>query len=158
LMIDLFSKLDSDQKSIVEAKFKKLGISDEDIASSLEDMLSGKPEDPPIKQRLPKKQERVVNAWRIPAPDGSSLLFETQDGIFWQLCDVGLGWSRYNKPDPSWSKQAEIQRHLPATMIPRPRNSAPWSYDLQLDNRMVLCIRPHAKGFGWQLRRKTLTA
>ena len=94
----LFSKLDEQVSDYFKPKFHQLGITDEMLQNSFDDILSGKPPEPLLRKRKLKKQERLVHVWEFKLPDGTlPLIFETQDSCLWQLCDIGLGWTYYNR-------------------------------------------------------------
>jgi hypothetical protein len=109
---------------------------------------AGEPTDPLLSQRFPKKQERLVRAWNVP-----TLVFQSADGVLWQLCDVGLGWTAFESSQPNWTTNAEVQKHLPATVISRPSSSAHWNYNFELRNNILLSVRFSSKdaAFCWNL-------
>jgi hypothetical protein len=155
----LFHNLDLEVTEVNYPRFNAFGISDEEFAASLKKTIAGNPMEPLPEQRLPKKQERLVRAWDVPTSNGLALVFETEDGLLLQLCDVGLGWAYFDPPQCNWVINGRIQPHLPATVISRPESSAPWNYDIELANKMLMCVRisPKDKAFRWTVRRKKVS-
>lgn len=151
--LELFSHLNAEVHIILEPILKKIGITDEAIQESLEEVVAGE-DDSLMSQRALKKQEMIINIWNVPTPVGGiALLFETDDHELWQLCDVGLGWTFYNEPQPDWKINDKLQPHLPASINPRPKGSAAWTYEFQLNNA-VLWIKPGhlPQTFSWGIR------
>lgn len=154
-MSDQFHQLDEKCTQRFAKKRKELGITDEVIHSALEECLAGKPMDPLPTQRKLKKQERVVRAWEFTLPNGQKpLVFETEDGCLWQLCDVGLGWTYYDRIRPDWTVNETIQQNLPANINPRPKDYKPWNYEFKLANKAILWVKPgdRERSFRWGLR------
>ena len=153
----LFSKLNNEALKYFELKFKALGLTDEVFQEALGDILSGKPMEPLPQKRKLKKQERLVRVWEFKLPDGKiPLIFETEDGCFWQFCDVGLGWTYYNQIGPDWKENKIIQPYLPANINPRQTSWAPWNYEFRLAKGAVLWVKPgnRERSFKWGLRTK----
>jgi hypothetical protein len=80
-MSSLFNNLDSEVTEITFARMKALGISDEKVTNALEVILAGEPMESLPSLRLPKKQERIVRAWDVPMPNGSTLVFQSEDRL-----------------------------------------------------------------------------
>jgi hypothetical protein len=140
-LANLFRKLDHDIEDFLQPKFNAYGIDEKLIQLSLNEVMAGKPMDPLPNKRYPKKQERIMRAWNVKGEDGKfTIIFESDDGILWQLCDVGLGWSAYDKPEPGWEIDKKLQKYLPATINPRPQISEPWNYAFQLSAKSVFWI------------------
>ena len=75
-----------------------LGLTDEIIQQMSYEILLGLHDENQITQRKLQKQERVINAYDVKINDGLiAQIFETDDGCLWQFCDVGLGWSIFEK-------------------------------------------------------------
>lgn len=155
---DLFSDLDEDIREYFRPKREEFGITDEMIEQSLNDLIAGELdelEDPLISQRSPRKRERIVRVWdaRV-ADDLVAQIFETDDGCLWQLCDVGLGWTRYKKPAADWKVNETIHKHLPATVNPRPPISEPWNYEFRLARGAVLWVKrgKRDRSYTWGVR------
>src|SRR5688500_2282894 len=103
--------------------------------------------------RKHQKIEEVVNAWSVPLnKDGSTtLVFETTDSCLWQLCDVGLGWTRFSRIDSDWIVNEKIQKFLPAKINPRPKNSKPWNYEFDFGKGVFMWVKKNDtdKSFKW---------
>jgi hypothetical protein len=116
----------------------------------MEEALRGEPLEPLRSQRKLKKQERVVRSYDVPGENGGvRFLFETDDGVIWQLCDVGLGWCEEDAADPTWP-HSKLNEFLPATIDPRPAGAGPWQYELKLKGA-TLVVRPEADGGPFRL-------
>jgi hypothetical protein len=108
------------------------------------------------KKKLNQKQ-RLVRVWELDSSDeGKPLIFEMQDGILWQLCDAGLGWTFFENTEPNWVEHPAVKPYLPADITPRPKNAKPWEYEFSLKSGAVLWVRPgkRPKTFQWGIRRK----
>ena len=152
-MTDLFGKLDSEVEKLVVGKLHDIGVTNEDLQESFERVLKDEDSQQTLHQRKLRRQERIIQAWQFRSADGSrALMFETQDGCLWQLCDVGLGWTFHERPGKDWQVDEQIARFLPANTNPRPEIHEPWSYDLQLGNKATILVRPERKMGSYQLR------
>jgi hypothetical protein len=141
----LFSEMDEEIERLSELLKPKLGLPEELFDQVLAEVLAGQPLEPLTKRRKLKKEETVVRVFRAleePLDQGFALVFETADGLLWQLCDVGLGWSCYREPDPAWTPDEKLNRYLPAKINPRPETNAPWYFDLQFGVDVTLSVRP----------------
>jgi hypothetical protein len=103
-----FSDLNSEVHAISRQWLAEIGVSDDEFQASLNQVMSGDDLNDKINQRVPRKQEQIIRVWDIAISDGPSLIFESDDGVFWQLCDVGLGWTRFSRPEPSWTTNTRI--------------------------------------------------
>jgi hypothetical protein len=140
-MANLFRNLDNEIEELFQSKLRSYGIDDKFIQPFLDDVKAGKPMDPLPNKRYPKKQERIVRAWNIKGESGKVIIiFESEDGLLWQLCDVGLGWSIYDKSEPSWEIDQKLQKYLPATFNPRPQISEPWNYSFLLSSKVSFWV------------------
>lgn len=151
----LFSELDEQVSDYFRPKFRQLGLTDEMLQNLLDEILSGKPPEPLPKKRKLKKKERLLRAWEFKLPDGTlPLIFETEDGCLWQLCDVGLGWTDYDRIRPDWKENKIIQPYLPANINPRPKDSQPWEYEFKLNKNAVLWVKQGSRerSFKWGIR------
>jgi len=158
----LFDRLDKEFTRSVRGKQQELGLTDEIFQSSLNEIVSGKDDDPLPGKKIVKEREkklgrrqRLVRVWEFDLPEGGKpLVFEMQDGSIWQLCDVGLGWSPFQRIESHWVQQAEIQRHLPADICPRPKNIKPWHFEFKLNTGTVLWVKPgrRPQSFQWGLK------
>jgi hypothetical protein len=139
----LFQRLDVIASSYLESHRKKVGLTDDILQTCLEEVISGKPWEPFPKKRKLKKQERIVRVWECKVANmGKSLIFETDDGELWQLCDVGLGWTYYDQVEPDWQENKTIAQYLPANINPRPKDSKPWHYEFKLSKIATFWVRP----------------
>jgi hypothetical protein len=95
-----FDSVNAELERIARADLRRFGITDELIANMFAE-ASQKPMDPLPVQRRPRKEELVIAIYDVPsAGGGTTLVFETDDHALWQLCDVGLGWARYEQVSP----------------------------------------------------------
>jgi hypothetical protein len=137
----LFKRADALVDAAAGPYLEKMNVSREIFAAALQEAMRGEPMEPLRLQRKLKKQEQVIRAFEIPGKvHGAEFLFETDDGAIWQLCDVGLGWSRTDAADPGWPL-SKLNAFLPATLNPRPSGAGPWHYDLELKGATI-AIRP----------------
>lgn len=161
---DIFNHLDEDISRWFHGRQHELGLTDEILSDSLTRILSGKGAEPlpgkdvvrDLEKKLKRKQ-RLVRAWEFELPEGGKpLVFEMQDGSLWQLCDAGLGWTRFQKTEPHWVEHPAIQPYLPADIIPRPKHCKPWEYEFKLKAGAVLWVKPgrHDRTFQWGIRTK----
>jgi hypothetical protein len=150
-----FQRLDEKVEELYHPKRRQLGMTDERVEAALKECMGGKPWVPFPKKRRPKKQERIVRAWEFTLPGQEKpLVFETEDGCLWELCDVGLGWSYYYEVKPDWKLHEVICRHLPANVNPRPKTARPWDYQFRLARGAILWVKPGSrpKTFKWGIR------
>ena len=134
---ELFSQLDAEIEKLFRPQHSRVGLTPEILPFVLADALSGKGLEPLNQQRKPKKMETIAAVFDVPLSSGRShLIFQTDDGAFWQLCDVGLGWTAYYKVDSSWSAAKKFVGLLPVRVNPRPPTSAPWT------GRVIFPARP----------------
>ncbi len=104
-----------------------------------------------------KRKQRLIRVWEFSLPEGGKpLVFETEEGDLWQLCDVGLGWTRFQNVEPDWVEHPAVKPHLPAQIVPRPDDVKPWDYEFRLKNGAVLWVksRKQEKTFQWGVRRR----
>ncbi|NKQ36445.1 MAG: hypothetical protein HF973_12610 [Chloroflexi bacterium] len=155
-MSQLFSDLDRKVNENLESRRIELGVTDEVINSLMIELTSGITEEQLIPQRRLKKQERLVKVWDVKITDDLvAQIFELEDGTFWQLCDTGLGWSRFERPSPDWQKNQTINEYLPANINPRPTDSKPWNYEFRLKKGMILWVKlgKQKRSYIWGLRK-----
>jgi hypothetical protein len=152
---ELFSCLDKELELIVSEKMQEFGVTEDVIQGARREILEGKPWDPLPTQRVPKKQERIVQAWDVPTKGESTLLFQSDDGCLWQLCEVGLGWTRYDNPLPDWKANKRIKEYLPTNINPRPKTEIPWNFEFKLAKGTVLWVKKGEKErtFKWGIRK-----
>lgn len=165
--VELFGRLDAEVSEWLEPTRQQLGLTDEVIQQSLERTLAGEAEPFPSKQvvrELEKKlskPQRLIRVWEFALDDGRRpLIFEFADGSLWQLCDVGLGLTRFQQIDADWTEHSTIKPYLPAEITPRPRHTAPWDYEFILANGAVLWVKPGRQKatFRWGVRTPTVGA
>jgi hypothetical protein len=139
---DLFSGLDVEVSRLIAPLNARFGLTQEHLDAALAEVLRGEPCKPLNQQRKPKKEETIVGVFNAPTASGKrGLVFQSEDGVLWQLCDVGLGWTAFDSVDPSWPPVKKFDAVLPARVNPRPPVSAPWTFDLQFGNRATLSVR-----------------
>jgi hypothetical protein len=154
-LTDLFSELDEAITEYFKPKLQAMGLTDELIQESFDKLIAGEPDEPLISQRLLKKQERIVRAWDVKVGDNLiAQIFETEDGCLWQFCDVGLGWTRFEKPAPDWAINERLQKYLPANINPRPPIAEPWNYQFNLAKGAVLWVKrgKREKSYTWGIK------
>ena len=162
---DLFNRLDEETSRWFRGRRHELGLTDEILQDSLTRILSGEGEEPlpgrdVVKDREKKLQrkQRLVRVWEFDLPEGGKpLVFEMQDGSLWQLCDAGLGWTRFQNTEPHWVENPAIQPYLPADIIPRPKDIKPWEYEFEIRGGAVLWVKPgrQDRTFQWGVRTKS---
>ena len=153
-LTDLFENLDDYITEFFTPIRQSFGLTDELIEQSYNKLLAGEQDEPLISQRVPKKQERIMKVWDVKVENNLiTQVFETDDGYLWQFCDVGLGWSRFEKPAADWVINEKIQKYLPATINPRPSAIA-WDYEFRLAKGAVLWVRPgrREKSYTWGIK------
>lgn len=98
----LFNYLDEQLVILSSPILECFGLTDETTQEHLNNLLAGKPRKPLKKQRKLNKSERFIKAYNRKSLDGITLILESHDGLFWQLCDIGLGWCAWEQPEESW--------------------------------------------------------
>lgn len=161
---EIFNRLDEETSAWFHARQTELGLTDDILQDCLARILSGEGEEPlPGKdvvkelERKLKRKQRLVRVWEFELPEGGKpLVFEMQDGTLWQLCDAGLGWTRFQNTEPHWVEHPAIQPHLPADITPRPKGVKPWEYEFKLNGGAVLWVKPgrYPQTFRWGIRTK----
>jgi hypothetical protein len=142
---ELFQELDKEVEQITAPLHARVGLTPELFVAALKDIKSGEAGAlaPLHPQRMPRKQETVVKVFNVPTASGHTVLvFQTDDDLLWQLCDAGLGWSPYDKVDPSWPVAQKFESLLPARVNPRPKASAPWTFEIPFGARATLAVLP----------------
>ena len=92
-------------------------------------------------QAITKKKEKIIKCWNVPKQKGINLVFQSEDNTLWELCDVGFGWSKYEKPESDWKINSKIQEYLPAVLNPRPEMEIPWDYKFKLSKGAELWVK-----------------
>lgn len=138
---NLFASLDHKITDLYKPMFESFGINDMVLKKEYEAVVAGTPWEKLPNQRYPKKRERIIKAWKAPGPDKTfAIILQSEDGLLWQFCDVGLGWSSYDSVQSNWLIHERIQRYLPASINPRPSISKPWNYEFTLANNVILWV------------------
>ena len=141
-MVIFFDNLDSDIVEALRPIRERMGVTDELIEIEQTKILHGIDDGQLLNQRKLRKREMIVSAWLVRQAKGETThIFETDDGVLWQLCDVGLGWTKYEKPLLSWIIDEQIQEHLPAEINPRPKIDNPWNYEFVLADGAVFWVK-----------------
>lgn len=160
---ELFQELDMEIEKITEPLHARFGLTPELFAMAFNNIKSGRAQalEPLDSQRMPRKQETVVKVFNVPTASGHTLLvFQTDDGLLWQLCDEGLGWSPYDHADPSWPLVEKLADLLPARINPRPKTSAPWTFEIPFGAEPhfhfcladgLFCLRSFVNHLAWTL-------
>lgn len=158
---ELFDQFYSKVFAWAEPRWQELGINDELTQDKLNLLQAGESEEPLPDKRSVKelnkklnKRQCLIRVWELTVEEQQPLVFELADGSLWQLSDVGLGWTRFQKKDSGWVEHPKISPHLPANIFPRPKTTAPWDYEFTLANGAVLWIKPGhlAQTFLWGVR------
>lgn len=161
----LFDRMDEDTSSWFKDRRTEIGITDDILQQSMARVLSNQ-DGPPLPgkdairqvEKKLKGKQRLVRVWEFQLPEGGMpLVFELSDGTLWQLCDVGLGWTRFKKTEPHWVEHPAIKPYLPADIIPRSKGVRPWVYEFKLKRGAVLWVQPgrQPQTFRWGIRIKT---
>jgi hypothetical protein len=145
LLADLFQRLDKEVECVSRRVLARIGITETMLVQCFDEVLRGEPMEPLPKTRMPKKEEVIIGVFRAVSPTTpgkSVLLFQTDDGLIWQLCDAGLGWSPYETVDANWEKVDKFVDLLPARVNPRPPLRGPWNFDIVFGKQARLEVRP----------------
>lgn len=151
-----FERINSEVERLTRADLYRLGITGDTLEGMLAE-ASQEPMEPLPTQRRLKKEELVVAVYDVPITGGGmTLVFETDDHALWQLCDVGLGWSRYQTVSSEWHQAEPFQDILPARVTPRPKTTAAWQYDIPFGPETTLVVRlaENKRNFIYRLKRK----
>ena len=141
-------------------------LTDNILQKYLHRILAGESEDPlpniksvrEMEKKLSVRQQ-LIRVWEYNLEDARRpLIFELADGSLWQLSDVGLGWTRSQEIDPTWTEQPLIKPFLPAYILPRPKSNAAWEYEFALADGAILWVKPaplkQAHKWGVRIRKK----
>jgi hypothetical protein len=161
---EIFNRLDEEISAWFQGRQTELGLTDDILQDRLTRILSGEGEEPlpgkdvvkELEKKLKRKQ-RLVRVWEFKLPEGGKpLVFEMQDGTLWQLCDAGLGWTRFRNTESHWVEHPAFQPYLPAEITPRPKDTKPWEYEFELKGGAVLWVKPgrRSQTFRWGIRTK----
>jgi hypothetical protein len=164
----MFDRLDTRVSQWSESMHAGLGVTDEMLQQTLSRILAGESEEPlpdrqavkELEKRLNRRQ-RLIRVWEFALERGGKpLIFQLADGSLWQLCDVGLGWTRFQEVASGWMEHPATKPYLPAEILPRPHATAPWEYEFTLAHGAVLWVKPGTQGqtFKWGVRKSRTTA
>ncbi|MBI2754554.1 MAG: hypothetical protein HYX46_13760 [Betaproteobacteria bacterium] len=164
----MFDRLDARVSVWSEPMHARLGLTEEVLEQSSSRILAGESEEPLLDRRAIKdlekrlnRRQRLIRVWEFALERGGRcLIFQLADGSMWQLCDVGLGLTRFQEVGPGWTEHAAITPYLPADILPRPQAIAPWEYEFTLAQGAVLWVKPGTQGqtFKWGVRRSRASA
>jgi len=107
-----FQAADQEIDRLAEPLHGRIGLTQTKLAECMAEVMRGEPMDPLPITRKSKKEEVIVgvyNAASLTAPGKSVLVFETDDGVVWQLCDAGPGWSPY-EAEHELGESREVRR------------------------------------------------
>lgn len=152
-----FDAVDTEVEEHFAGQRRQLGISDDAILAAFLEVRANVDQEQPLhNQRRLNKREKLVRIWDAPVTGGgSTLIFELDDQTFWQLTDVGLGWTRFTERFGNWSQNAVLRPFLPCSVDPRPGSPGAWEYQIKLAKGATLDVRlSHRKkgSFTWRLR------
>lgn len=140
---ELFRELDEEIEKLVEPLYPRIGLTPELYAQAVNDVATGMHCEPLSQQRKSYKQETIIKVFDVPTSSGNSILvFQSADGVLWQLCDVGLGWTHYDRAEPAWPVATKFDKLLPARINPRPKIRASWNFDIPFSSQVTLSVRP----------------
>lgn len=164
----IFDRLDTRVSEWSKPMHARLGLSGAALDQSLSRILAGEAEERlPDKQAVKKlekrlsRRQRLIRVWEFALEHGGRpLIFQLADGSMWQLCDVGLGLTRFEEVGPGWTEHPATKPYLPADIFPRPQIAAPWEYEFTLARGAVLWVKPGAQGqtFKWGVRKSKASA
>jgi hypothetical protein len=155
-LTNLFNDLDEEVQTYFSDRWEEFGITPDLLQNILDKMTaSGEPVPALPDNRKLQKIEEIVTVWNAPTNEtASTLVFQTVDGCLWQLCDVGLGWTRFTQVDSNWKVNEKLQDFLPAKINPRPKNSQPWNYEFDFGNGIFMWVKKNdvKKSFKWGIK------
>jgi hypothetical protein len=155
---EAFQALDAEIEHCTEPYLARAGITNETFAEALCATLQGEDTKPFVRQRRPKREELIVAIFQAPTgTGGSTLIFQTDDRVLWQLCDAGFGWTAYDQVESNWKPAEALQEFLPVRIKPRPPVDKPWYFDIPLGRGASLVVRPGPgkNQFRCRIRRKS---
>lgn len=155
-LTDLFSDLDEEVQAYFSERWEGFGITSDLLKDTLDKMIASGDSVPALpNNRKLQKIEEIVNVWNVPInKNASTLVFQTADGCLWQLCDVGLGWTRFSQVDSNWKANEKLQKFLPAKINPRPEGSQPWNYVFDFGKGIFMRVKKNDTGnsFKWGIK------
>ncbi|NMA11995.1 MAG: hypothetical protein GX933_02250 [Chloroflexi bacterium] len=139
--VNFFCSLDESIGEHIFPLLSSYGIDRETIESEMIKLQQGKPDVPIHSQRKLNRRETIIKIWEVLKNDGSNqFVFEALDHSLWELCDVGLGWSRFTTVEANWKENVDLKPFLPVVIDPRPTLEKPWNYSFQIGNKAILNI------------------
>ena len=150
--------LDSEIEKLTIQLCSCLDLPEEAFEKALYAAYRGEDMEPLWKQRRLKKEEIIVGVYNVPTEKGgTTIVFKTEDGCFWQLCDMGLGWTFYDQIESDWKSIDSLIDLLPTRINPRPKIEKPWHYEFSFNPNVTLVIRPDksCNNFKWGIRKNT---
>ncbi|MBK7054893.1 MAG: hypothetical protein IPH52_07530 [Leptospiraceae bacterium] len=153
--INFFESIDSQLDTTANSLASKLNLPDAILQESLNEILNGKNWDEIQTQRKLNTKELLIAVWDVKVNNGVSLIFELADKTFWQLTDIGLGWTEFKEISDTWIRNNSITPHLPAHIEPRPKNIKPWDYELEINSKILwVKLSEKEKKIKWGLKEK----
>jgi len=150
--------LDSEIEKLTIQLCSCLDLPEEAFEKALYAAYRGEDMEPLWKQRRLKKEEIIVGVYNVPTEKGgTTIVFKTEDGCFWQLCDMGLGWTFYDQIESDWKSIDSLIDLLPTRINPRPKIEKPWHFEISFNPNVTLVIRPDksCNNFKWGIRKNT---
>lgn len=152
-----FSKLDEEISIISRKMSRSIGVTDKILEDSMSDLISGKSDEIRKPIRNLKKIEKIISVYDVSVTNlGNSFVFESEDGTLWQLCDVGLGWSAYDKKEDNWKPNPQFSFYLPFNINTRPKKFEKWKYEFEIGKgaRFWVNKENEKSPFKWGIRKK----
>jgi hypothetical protein len=152
----LFSDLDEKIREDCLTMSQSIGVTEKVLSESLEEVLAGTHDKIEVPKRKLEKCENIVAVYDVQIPEkGATSIFESEDGMLWQLCDVGLGWSSYQNRLPEWKVNDELSKYLPFPLISRPKSAEKWDYEFDLAKGARLWVKKDAASatYRWGIRK-----
>ncbi len=126
-LVNEFGTVEAIIEQLVRSQMEDVGISEQQLADCYSE-AANEPVEPYWNQRRLQKRENVVAVYEAPIESGGRVLvFQTEDQVIWELCEVGLGYSRFRSARNEWQKSAQFDNILPALVNPRPEVTNPWN-------------------------------
>jgi hypothetical protein len=154
---NLFSGLDKELQIHFRSKWEEFGLTEE-VFNETAQQTRGDALEPLPKNRKLQKVEEIIAVWDVPFDDKRlALVFQTNDDCLLELCDIGLGWSRFASIESNWTINEKLKSHLPIKLNPRPKNVEAWNYEFDLGKGTVLWVKKSEKikSFHWGVRVET---
>jgi hypothetical protein len=139
--------VDAEVDALLHDRWRAIDPSGELLEKCMIEVRAGPP--PPLPTRAPLRVDdrvEVMEALLTGAAPSVKLLLVGRDGALWQLGESGLGWSYADRASGDWRPFKSLQRHLPATMVARPKGAKSWDYKLHLSTGHLLQVKRDADG------------